>query len=78
MNSSTKNAVALTLRERHVMLLVQGGKTNQQIAKALSVTERTVRFHLRNVFRKLGVSNRTHAVAKAIHLGLIGNASANG
>lgn len=78
MDSSAQNAVTLTLREQHVMLLLQEGKTNQQIAKALSVTERTVRFHLRNVYIKLGVSNRTHAVAKAIRLGLISDTAGGG
>ena len=78
MDSSKQGTVALTLREEQVMLLVQEGKTNKQIARILSVAERTVRFHLRNVFRKLEVANRAHAVSKAIHLGLIDNASANG
>lgn len=60
------------------MLLVQEGKTNEQIARTLSVSERTTRFHLQNVFRKLDVANRAHAVSKAIQLGLISSASRNG
>jgi DNA-binding CsgD family transcriptional regulator len=53
----------LTARERAVARWVVEGKTNWEIAKILGVTESTVKFHLANVFRKLGVANRQGAIA---------------
>jgi DNA-binding NarL/FixJ family response regulator len=51
----------LTLREKEILALVAEGATNGQIARALWVTEQTVKFHLSNTYRKLGVANRTEA-----------------
>ncbi|MEA2154027.1 MAG: hypothetical protein QOE11_167 [Solirubrobacteraceae bacterium] len=51
----------LTLREREILGLVAEGHTNGQIARRLWVTEQTVKFHLSNTYRKLGVANRTEA-----------------
>jgi len=51
----------LTLREKEILGLVAEGATNGQIARSLWVTEQTVKFHLSNTYRKLGVSNRTEA-----------------
>jgi len=51
----------LTDRELEILSLVAEGHTNGRIARALWVTEQTVKFHLSNVYRKLGVSNRTEA-----------------
>jgi DNA-binding NarL/FixJ family response regulator len=51
----------LTLREKEILGLVSEGATNGQIARALWVTEQTVKFHLSNTYRKLGVANRTEA-----------------
>ena len=51
----------LTLREKEILSLVAAGATNGQIARMLWVTEQTVKFHLSNTYRKLGVSNRTEA-----------------
>ena len=51
----------LTLREKEILALVAEGATNGQIARTLWVTEQTVKFHLSNTYRKLGVSNRTEA-----------------
>jgi DNA-binding NarL/FixJ family response regulator len=51
----------LTTRELEILLLVADGSANSQIAHELWVTEQTVKFHLSNVYRKLGVSNRTQA-----------------
>ena len=53
--------LALTSREFDILRLVAEGLTNRRIARELFVTEQTVRFHLGNVFRKLGVRNRTEA-----------------
>ncbi len=55
---------ALSEREQEVLALVAEGKSNAQIAQALSLSENTVKFHLRNLFSKLGVANRTEAAAK--------------
>jgi DNA-binding NarL/FixJ family response regulator len=51
----------LTLREKEILGLVAEGATNGQIARTLWVTEQTVKFHLSNTYRKLGVANRTEA-----------------
>jgi DNA-binding NarL/FixJ family response regulator len=51
----------LTLREKEILGLVAEGATNGQIARVLWVTEQTVKFHLSNTYRKLGVANRTEA-----------------
>ncbi len=51
----------LTEREREILCLTAEGLTNQRIARELWVTEQTVKFHLSNLYRKLGVGNRTEA-----------------
>ena len=51
----------LTDREREILSLTAEGYTNQRIARELWVTEQTVKFHLSNLYRKLGVGNRTEA-----------------
>lgn len=53
--------VELTRREVEVLRLVAEGHSNTEAAKLLWVTEQTVKFHLANIYRKLGVSNRTEA-----------------
>ena len=51
----------LTPRELEILLLVAKGASNARIAQRLWVTEQTIKFHLSNVYRKLGVVNRTEA-----------------
>jgi DNA-binding NarL/FixJ family response regulator len=51
----------LTDRELEILRLVAQGHTNNRIARELWVTEQTVKFHLSNTYRKLGVANRTEA-----------------
>ncbi|RKQ94085.1 two-component system response regulator DesR [Solirubrobacter pauli] len=51
----------LTDRELEILRLVSQGYTNGRIARELWVTEQTVKFHLSNTYRKLGVANRTEA-----------------
>ena len=51
----------LTARELEILRLVASGNSNRRIAQRLWVTEQTVKFHLSNVYRKLGVANRTEA-----------------
>lgn len=55
------DASRLTAREHEVLALVGEGKSNQEIATALFITERTARTHVSNVLRKLGLSSRTQA-----------------
>lgn len=57
----------LTARERQVLEWASQGKTSQEIALILSISERTVKFHLTNTYEKLGVINRQQAITKAIH-----------
>lgn len=52
----------LTKTEKSVLKLVSDGMTNLQIAKLMEVTERTVKFHLSNIYAKLGVKSRVAAV----------------
>jgi DNA-binding NarL/FixJ family response regulator len=54
-------AACLTARELEILGLAAGGSSNSRIARSLFVTEQTVKFHLSNVYRKLGLSNRTQA-----------------
>jgi len=61
----------LTGRERDCLIWTAAGKTIAEVASTLSVTERTVVFHLANARRKLGVTNSHHAIMKAVSLGQI-------
>ena len=61
----------LTPREVDVLRLVAGGNANKEIAAQLSLTEETVKSHIRNILGKLGANDRTHAVAIAIKRGII-------
>ena len=67
--------IPLTTRELEILRLVASGATNGVIASRLWVTEQTVKFHLRNVYRKLGVANRTEASHFAHVRGLVELAS---
>jgi DNA-binding NarL/FixJ family response regulator len=58
----------LTPQQRRVLMLLTEGKPNKQIAFALAVTEATVKAHLSQIFRKLGVRSRTQAVITARRL----------
>jgi DNA-binding NarL/FixJ family response regulator len=61
----------LTRREYEILQLVAHGHRNGTIASMLAVTEQTIKFHLSNVYRKLGVSNRTEAARWAQMHGLV-------
>lgn len=61
----------LTLREIDVVRLIAVGKGNKEIAAQLSVTEETVKAHIRNILGKLNANDRTHAVTIAIKRGII-------
>lgn len=65
-----KNALQLTGREAEVLLWIARGKTNREIGEILGTSPRTVNKHLEQVFKKLGVENRTSAAARAlVHIG---------
>jgi len=61
----------LTARELEVLRLLAQGLRNKEIAARLYVSERTVSFHLANIYQKLAVSGRTEALRKALDQGLI-------
>ncbi len=61
----------LTAREQEVLRLLARGLRNKEIAARLVVSERTVNFHLANIYHKLNVSGRTEALSKALEQGLI-------
>jgi DNA-binding NarL/FixJ family response regulator len=62
---------ALTPREADVLRLVARGNANKEIAIKLSLTEETVKSHVRNIMGKLGASDRTHAVTIGLKRGII-------
>ncbi|WP_435154693.1 response regulator transcription factor [Amycolatopsis sacchari] len=62
---------ALTDRERDVLMLLAGGRSNREIAAELVISERTARTHVSNVLRKLGLSSRTQAALVAVREGLV-------
>jgi DNA-binding NarL/FixJ family response regulator len=62
---------SLTGREVAILRLVSIGKANKQVASELGLSEETVKGHLKSVFAKLGVADRTHAVTVAARRGII-------
>ncbi|PZD73915.1 Response regulator protein VraR [Acaryochloris thomasi RCC1774] len=64
------DGTALTDRELEVLQFLSKGNSNQDIAGHLSISEGTVKFHINNIFSKLGVSDRTQAVITALKRGL--------
>ena len=65
-------ALALTRRESEVLELVKQGKSNRQIAEELTISPGTAKNHVEHIIGKLGVSDRTQAVVKALELGILG------
>jgi len=61
----------LTSRERDVVGAIASGLTNREIAEKFSISEQTVKHHLRNIFAKIGVSNRLELALFAIKHGLV-------
>ena len=62
---------ALTAREIEVLRLVGLGNANKEIAALLSITEETVKFHLKNILAKLAAKDRAHAVTIGLKRGII-------
>ena len=61
----------LTPSERKILQMLVGGNSNKEIAFDLNVSENTVKTHVKNIFEKLGVSDRTSAATSAIKRGLV-------
>lgn len=55
----------LTAREMEVLLLIAAGKSNKEVADELCIGIKTVKFHVTNIFTKLGVEDRTQAAIYA-------------
>jgi DNA-binding NarL/FixJ family response regulator len=66
-----ESSALLTDREVEILRLVAAGSGNKRIAEQLYVSISTVKTHLDDAYRKLGVSDRAHAVAVALRLGLL-------
>ncbi len=64
-------AERLTPREIELLRLVAEGLPNKAIAQRLSVSENTVKYHMKNILQKLGVRNRAEAIAQALRAGLL-------
>jgi DNA-binding NarL/FixJ family response regulator len=64
--------ILLTCRQVGVLRLIQRGLSAKRIAAALGIAEGTVRNHTLNILRALAASNRTHAVTRALELGILG------
>ena len=61
----------LTPRELEVLELVQRGRSNREVAEELFISRGTVKRHIENIMARLGVSDRTQAVVKALQLGIL-------
>jgi LuxR family maltose regulon positive regulatory protein len=61
----------LTPREAHILGLLSSGMSNKLIARAMEISDETVKWHLKNLFAKLSAGSRQHAVGRARLLGLI-------
>jgi DNA-binding NarL/FixJ family response regulator len=61
----------ITKRELELLSLMADGLSNKGIAERLFISENTVKYHIRNILQKVGVQNRTEAVALAIRQGIL-------
>jgi len=68
MKTGTEN---LTVRELELLELVGEGFSNRAISEQLTISTNTVKYHLKNIFQKLGAQNRAEAVAHAIRTGIL-------
>lgn len=65
------SASEVTEREREILELIGDGLFNKEVANLLGISEGTVKWHLKNLYSKLGVSSRTQALKRAHSLKLI-------
>ena len=63
-----KNSLPVTNREAEVLMWIARGKTNREIGQIIATSPRTVNKHLEQIYKKLGVENRTSAAARAISI----------
>ena len=63
-NAMTETTHELTIREYEVLELIARGYTNNSIAREMSISTNTVKFHLKNIFYKLKARNRIEAINK--------------
>ena len=61
----------LSPREREVLQLLAGNLSNKQIARAMGVTDETVKWHLKNLFGKLNAASRSHLLHRARMVGIL-------
>jgi DNA-binding NarL/FixJ family response regulator len=61
----------LTPRQRQILVLIAQGRSNKEIAFALGIRERTVKFHVASLFERLGTSSRTECLIVALRLRLV-------
>ena len=66
----SRNSNYLTGRERDVLNGLLAGQSNKEIARVHGLSEVTIKHHLKSLRSKLGARNRTHAVCRAIELGI--------
>jgi DNA-binding NarL/FixJ family response regulator len=70
-DAAPNGEIALSEREAAVLEAVARGLSNREIGRQLWISEQTVKFHLRNVYRKLGISSRTEAARYAHRMGIV-------
>jgi len=61
----------VTVRETEILRCIRDGKTNREIAEHLGLSHFTVKNHIKKITKKMGVSNRSHAVARAFSVGIL-------
>jgi DNA-binding CsgD family transcriptional regulator len=69
-STASLSNVGLTTRQQQVLELLRRGESNKLIGRQLNLRESTVKVHLRQIMRKLGVANRTQAALSAERLGI--------
>jgi DNA-binding CsgD family transcriptional regulator len=72
--TTPEDLASLTMREVECLTLAASGSSDVEIGRALHLSQHTVRFHIDNAADKLGARTRTHAIALAAQLGVIGKA----
>jgi LuxR family maltose regulon positive regulatory protein len=59
-----KNKPVITSSEEKILLLIKGGLTNNSIANVLNKSPNTIKYHLKNIYKKLGAGNKIEAINK--------------